>query len=269
MTAQVPDTLLFRGKTWPLCAQPLYRYLTRLRKSRRPQFAPSSTSNWRGYTATWEIRGDMLHLVGLEGALRTPSGVVEATLQTALPWVKESLAATWVTDDLRCVEGRLLTYIHAGYASRYERDRLFRFEGGKLVDEFLVLNPPDEIVYRIAADGSRTCVEGMLPGDAELSDPLGEADVSSVYGVWGKRPDDEGDPEGYSVLAWTGLGVGPRATDGHTGPTSVQLPGRRCGGAMNWRGNLRRSLGALPHHFRQPRCTAHGKRNISRSLRLS
>jgi hypothetical protein len=104
------------------------------------------------------------------------------------------------------VEGRLLTYIHAGYASRYERDRLFRFEGGKLVDEFLVLNPPDEIVYRIAADGSRTCVEGMVPGDAELPDPLGEADVSSVYDVWGKRPDDEEDPEGYAVLAFTQSG---------------------------------------------------------------
>ena len=150
MTAQVPDTLLFRGTTWPLCAQPLYRYLTRLRKSRRPQFAPRSTANRRGYTATWEIRGGMLHLVGLEGALITPSGVVDATLQTALPWIRESLPATWVTEDLRCIEGRLLTYIHAGYASRYERDRLFRFEDGRLADEFMVLNPPDEVIYRLS-----------------------------------------------------------------------------------------------------------------------
>ena len=221
MSAHVPDTLLFRGKTWPLCAQPLESYLGRLRKSRRPQFAPRSTANRRGYTATWEIQGDMLHLVGLEGSLITPSGVVDAALQTALPWIKESIAATWVTEDLRCIEGRLLTYIHAGYASRYERDRLFRFEDGRLADEFMVLNPPDEVIYRISADGTRTCVEGMGQDEPGIPDPLGEADVNRVYDFWGKRPGDEDDPEGYAVMAFTSLGVGPRAAESHDDPTSV------------------------------------------------
>jgi len=93
-----------------------------------------------------------------------------------------------------------------------------------LVDEFLVLNPPDEIIYRIATDGSRTCIERMWPCEPGLPDPLGERDVSSVYDFWGKPPGAEEDPEGYAVLAGTNLGVGPSGENNY--PTSVWITGR-------------------------------------------
>ena len=87
MTAQAPDILLYRGKKLALCDQILYPYLRRLRKSRRPDFVAPSTACWRGYIATWEVRDDMLHLVELDGWLRLPDDVVQATIATALPWV--------------------------------------------------------------------------------------------------------------------------------------------------------------------------------------
>lgn len=38
--------------------------------------------------------------------------------------------ANRVSDELRCPEGRLRGYVHAGFASRYERDRPFHLWRG-------------------------------------------------------------------------------------------------------------------------------------------
>lgn len=123
---------------------------------------------------------------------------VEATLATALPWVKGSLPATWVDDRIRCPEGRLVSYVHNGFASRYERDRFFDFAHGRLMDELVVLNPPEPITYRIQPDGSRTCVDGS--SHEEIPDPLQGDDLGNAHKAWGLPPahDQEGD-EGYVI----------------------------------------------------------------------
>ena len=205
MTAQAPDILLYRGKKLALCEQILYPYLRRLRKSRRPDFVAPSTACWRGYIATWEVRDDILHLVELDGWLRLPDDVVQATIATALPWVKGSLPATWFSGWIRCPEGRLLDYVHAGYSSLYERDRSFFFEEGKLAGEYLTLNPPAPISYRISPDGTRTCVSDFGPLQYELEDPLAGEDVSNAHLFWGRPPEGDEDTEymlgGYTTLS--------------------------------------------------------------------
>ncbi len=106
----------------------------RLPRKRRPEFVRTTTACYRGYIGTWEIRDDRLFLVGIERLLRTPEGIVDATMGNALPWVKDgALAANWVSDGLRCPEGRLICYAHAMFQSRYERDRVFEFEKGRLL----------------------------------------------------------------------------------------------------------------------------------------
>lgn len=202
MTAQIPELLLHRSMRLDLCAQPLYDYLIRLPKTRRPDFEWTSTACHRGYIGTWEIRDGHLYLVALEGLLKTPAGFVEADLRAAFPWVKEALPANWVTGRLRCPEGRLVSYKHAGYASRYERDRLFDFERGRLVAEWLVLNPPDPIVYRIDEHGGRTCFDCMCSSDeCVLPDPLADCDITEAHKVWGRPPVIEDDEEEGYVLA--------------------------------------------------------------------
>ena len=204
MTAQVPDVLVYRGKKLTLCDAILHPYLCRLRKSRRPEFVAASTACWRGYIATWEIRDGMIHLVDLDGSLQTPDGVIQATIETALPWVKGSLPATWFSGWIRCPEGRLLQYVHAGYASQYERDRSFYFNKGTLIGEYLTLNPPEPINYRIFPDGTRTCISDLGPLHYELEDPLAGEDVSNAHLVWGRPPEGDEDPEyllgGYTTL---------------------------------------------------------------------
>lgn len=205
MTALMPEILLYKGQKLALCDQPLYPYLTKLPKARRPKFAACSTACRRGYVGTWEIRDGWLYLISIEGSLETPDGFPDATLKTAFPWVKETLLAKWFSETVRCPEGRMLSYAHAGYASEYERDRMFYFEKGQLIEEFVVLNPPLPIIYHIAPDGSRTCVEGLNSNsDYAIEDPLKGEDFSNAYKVWGQPPEGE-EPEGYFLGGDTSL----------------------------------------------------------------
>ena len=203
MTAQIPEVLLHRSMTLSLCSCPLGYYLDRLSKSRRPRFLRTSTACVRGYVGTWEIRDRRLWLVAVEGLIETPEGVIEADLETALPWVRGPLPATWLTDRVRCPQGRLFGYVHMGFASRYERDRCFEFERGRLLAEWLVLNPPEPIIYRIDERGERTCVDAMCWWDERvIPDPLGEHGVEDAHLAWGRPPaEDEGGESGYVVAA--------------------------------------------------------------------
>lgn len=203
MTAQIPEILFHRSMRLDLCAEPLREYLRKLPKKRRPEFASTSTACRRGYIGTWEIQDGCLCLVALQGNLKTPKGFVDADLKTALPWVKGVLPAAWLTDRVRCPEGRLVAYVHAGYASRYERDRVFDFERGRLLSEWLVLNPPEPIIYQVDGRGCRTCVDSMCSWDVQvITDPLDGYEVTDAYRAWGKPPSTEADEnDGYVIGA--------------------------------------------------------------------
>lgn len=216
MTAQIPDILNHRGTTLDLCHDVLRSYLGRLRKDRRPAFYAASTACWRGYVATWEIRDGVLHLVGLDGTVATPQGFAPITLAEAFPWAGETIAATWYSGEVRCPEGRLRCYVHHAFASEYERERVLYFENGRLLSEHLVVNPPLPIIYRIAPDGTRTCVEGFGYFAEDLPDPLEGRDLRDAHLVWGKVPDDDDDEEGYCIGGYLTLPPPDPQPDGGT-----------------------------------------------------
>lgn len=191
MTAQDPEILHHRNKSILMMGTPLYRYISRLPKKRRPDFRYGSTTNWRGYVGTWEIIGKQLFLVSIEGDVLRDGALFQADLQTLFPKARGPVVANWVSGEFRCVEGRELMYVHSGFSSLFERDRLLTFEKGILVSEFVVLNPPPPVFYEIADDGARTCRNGPFAhADAE-PDPLGGKPFEAVYEeVWSKQPDD-------------------------------------------------------------------------------
>jgi hypothetical protein len=213
MTAQIPDRLIHRGRELDLCTLPLQDYLKRLPKARRPKFRPGSTANWRGYVAIWQIIDGRLFLTAIEDSVVEVDGrVEEANLATIFPHRSAPVAATWVTDDLRCPEGRLRSYVHAGFASEYERDRILAIEKGVLLEEWLVYNPPAPLHYLIAPDGSRTYATTL--GSMALApdqDPFPVDTPVEPWRLWGD-PDwdvcvssDAEDQEGYFVGALTRL----------------------------------------------------------------
>lgn len=213
MTAQIPDRLIHRGRELDLCALPLEGYLKRLPKARRPKFVPGSTANWRGYVATWEIIDGRLFLTAIDHAVFKADGKLnEASLAAIFPRGPHPVPATWVSDGLRCPEGRLRAYVHAGFASTYERDRILVIENGVLVEEWLVYNPPAPLHYLIAPDGSRTYA--TAPGSGALApdqDPFpGDAPVEPwrLWGDpdWGVCVSSNGeDLEGYVIGGLTRL----------------------------------------------------------------
>lgn len=200
MTPQVPEQLLHRGRRLKMCADPLDAYFARLPKARRPHFLSTSSCCHRGYVGTWEIRDGRLLLVALEGLLEREGRAVEADLGMALPWLLGPLHARWLTDELRCPEGRLLQYAHmSAYGSLYERDRLFWVEKGQLKGEYLRLNPPEPVVYRIAEDGTRGLYGSDGWKEIRLPDPLAEDDEPQGWKLWGRPPEGE---EDYVIGAW-------------------------------------------------------------------
>ena len=190
MTANIPDKLVHRGRTLNLCATPLEDWLKRQPKARRPTFLPASTANRRGYVATWEIIDERLYLTALENAVcKLGEELHEATLETLFPGGPFPKPATWVTGRFSCPEGRLRSYVHAHFASEYERDRIFFIEKGLVVEEWLVHNPPAPLYYLIGPDGSRTYAEALTTRElAPEQDPFPGDGPVEPWRVWG-NPD--------------------------------------------------------------------------------
>lgn len=211
MTAQFPEKLIVRGRPLALYDTPLARYLARLSRAHRPRFAPESTALWRGYVGTWALRDGWLWLDALEGWMWQGETIVEATLETAFPWVKGPLKATFMTGELRCPEGAMQLYRHAGFASEFERDRSFYIRRGEVIHELLTLNPPAPIEYWIRPDGSRQRTTSDPDSTAPPPDLYGPEETPRGARYWRQAadeleamPDDEDPPH---VAALTILGT--------------------------------------------------------------
>lgn len=162
MTAQEPDRLIHRGKEYALFGSPLEDLAKWRRRKRRLEITYKSTSNWRGYVATWEIIDRRLYLTAIEDNwCKIGDKYVELSLEVAFPKGPHPLPADWVDDLIRCPEGRMRQYVHQGFASVFERDRLFSIHGGRLYDEWLVYNPPCPLFYLIGENGERTYADAM------------------------------------------------------------------------------------------------------------
>ncbi len=75
-----------------------------------------STTCWRKYIATWEIREGRLYLVSIEGIYRLAG--------------EGPLHADWVSGILRVPRGQMTRYVHMGFESEYEKELLITVEGG-------------------------------------------------------------------------------------------------------------------------------------------
>jgi hypothetical protein len=133
-TAQIPDEIRFEGRTEMLFSEPLNAFL--LQGSNldrlRPYLRDRCTGSWRGYQATWEIRGTDLYLVALvtDPCNSTPNSV---PLQQLFPGPTAAVPATWYSGLLVVPLGKRIQYVHMGYDSRYERYLIFEVLGGRVI----------------------------------------------------------------------------------------------------------------------------------------
>lgn len=126
-TAQIPDVVVLDGRELALNTNPLEPYL-QANKGKAPVFEETSSALWRGYVATWEIRGSRLWLnkvaVQRLGPAAKPGQREEYrdvdVLRSIFPR-GGPVPATWYTGALIMPLGDVVDYLHQGYGSTYER----------------------------------------------------------------------------------------------------------------------------------------------------
>lgn len=100
MTAQIPERLSYEGREVAMATTPLSDYFGYGGKPVR--FGQPNTALWRGYVGEWEVIGNRLYLVGLDGVLENGAQV---NLGTVFPGYEERVFAHWYTGTIRVPEG--------------------------------------------------------------------------------------------------------------------------------------------------------------------
>ncbi len=136
-TAQVPDRLIYKGDTISIYANPLEQLYKN--DTLRPNYFGIKedcglSSCWRGYQAEWTIIGDELYLTGIFSCCYEEKKIkADLKLLFGDKCINNKVKAYWVTGDFISPQGKLLYYVHLGYASIYEKEVEFHFKNGKLI----------------------------------------------------------------------------------------------------------------------------------------
>jgi hypothetical protein len=138
-TAQLPDKIIYEGKEYRLHSNPLEFYFEKHPK-KRPKGATRTTALWRGYVATFEIKDKVMNLqdIKIPRRFKNKNGKYEYGLKSVKKEVfpgQGSLNIDWFTGILVLPYGRLIDYVHMGYASIYSNYILLEMENGKLMAE--------------------------------------------------------------------------------------------------------------------------------------
>lgn len=162
MTAQAPESIEIDGGSHALCSEPLSMY--NALGGGLPEFEGLwSTAIRRGYLGTWEIKGDRLYLIAIKalrksGRFETADEILSggyADLGELFPGYPNRVFAHWYSGTLRIPQGKEIEYVHAGFASEFERDLLIQVERGVVTNTSIRHNgeapedAPDS--YRVAA----------------------------------------------------------------------------------------------------------------------
>lgn len=133
-TAQIPDKILYEGTEYKLYSNPLNDFFKKNPEkfhiiSNRSTIVSSAL--WRGYVATFEIKNNQLWVKDIK--VQTGLKEWESVIDEVFP-NEESRRMEEYSNLLILPYGKMLNYVHMGYASTYERYILLKIESGKLID---------------------------------------------------------------------------------------------------------------------------------------
>lgn len=135
MTAQIAEKLKYEGQQLSMCGEPLGDYFAL--GGFNPGFQYNCSARWRGYVGSWDIWQNRLYLIGLEGTLKDGRS---ATVEALFPGFPDRVFAHWYSGTVRIPQGKLLQYMHGGYASVYERDLFLEVEKGVVTKTTVIEN---------------------------------------------------------------------------------------------------------------------------------
>ncbi|MBL0740627.1 hypothetical protein [Chryseolinea lacunae] len=127
-TAQEPDILIYQGKTYNLQTNPLEAYFKKFQE-KRPKTNSISTSLWRGYRATFEIIDSTLFLRDID--IDSDYGDGKKSVMAEVFSGQSVVWMDWFNGILTLPVGKLVRYVHMGYASTYENYTLLEIRSGR------------------------------------------------------------------------------------------------------------------------------------------
>lgn len=131
-TAQYPDILVEGKDTFMLFSNPLEPYLRN--KDERSicgnNLEWTSTACYRGYQAIWRIKRNKLYLIEVK---RDCGNETNQVYNLKEEFNSKKVFADWYTGTLESPRGEMLQYIHDGYGSLHEGEKLYYITNG-LVD---------------------------------------------------------------------------------------------------------------------------------------
>lgn len=91
------------------------------------------TALWRNYVGHWAIQNRQLYLTKLETGACSKETTKDISLTALFPNRSQPILADWYSGDLVLPQGKMLKYVHMGYASRYEKYLIVKVVEGKVV----------------------------------------------------------------------------------------------------------------------------------------
>jgi hypothetical protein len=133
-TAQCSDIIVLAGEKYSLNSNPLEAFFAKY-PERRPQGGVVSTALWRGYVATFEVRGEHLVVadIEIEKSEKKSNGkdttVWQSVLEDVFPDTSERVCS-YCSELLIIPMGEMISYVHMGYSSQHERYKLLLVQAG-------------------------------------------------------------------------------------------------------------------------------------------
>ena len=133
-TAQYGDILIDGKDTVEIFSNPLESYLDikGTRTINDYELTMTSTACYRGYRATWEIKNDSLFLIKIMKGCSSWGDEEPESFNLENEFGSREVFAKWVNSTLYSPRGELVQYVHAGYASIYEKEKYIRILNGKV-----------------------------------------------------------------------------------------------------------------------------------------
>ncbi|WP_411767147.1 hypothetical protein [Winogradskyella sp. A3E31] len=134
LTAQYPDKIKFKGIEYNLNSNPLETYFEKY-PDKRPQGGIMSTALWRGYVAHFEIIDEQLYVTDIKIEVPDKDSKESypykwiSAIKQVFPGV-EKVKIDWYTGILILPHGKMVEYVHMGYASTYSKYWLLEIENG-------------------------------------------------------------------------------------------------------------------------------------------
>jgi hypothetical protein len=137
MTAQSPEIILIEGKEHDLHSLPLDPYLDA--SGRRPNLESAvetcTTALWRRYVGHWRITANALWLDRLTYWHYTADRIEperEIDWNAVFPGQPQPAFASWFSGKLNIPMGSELMYVHMGWQSAYECERIIHVRRGEV-----------------------------------------------------------------------------------------------------------------------------------------